>query len=158
LNVRATIPPRSSGAAAGAARPAPIRPRIRPCLSVRHQAAFALSPCRIRPSRPPRAKQTPWRWRRLGSFRSGFATVRTAERRGFSGVTCPSFLQGPDPRNAAFHTPCSTSRRRRRSRSTPCFIPLATRTNGASAFQDELCWNPRPASALAMHAAYCRRP
>jgi len=41
---------------------------------------------------------------------------------------------------------------------TPCFIPLATRTNGASAFPDELRWNPRPASALAVHAAYCGRP
>ena len=41
---------------------------------------------------------------------------------------------------------------------TPCFIPLATRTNGASALPDESRWNPRPASALAVHAAYCRRP
>jgi hypothetical protein len=32
--------------------------------------------------------------------------------------------------------PCSTGSRRRRSRSTPYFIPLATRTNGASAFPD----------------------
>src|ERR1035437_3663849 len=40
------------------------------------------------------------------------------------------------PLYVAFHTPCFTSRRRRRLRSTPCFIPLATRTNGASAFPD----------------------
>lgn len=39
-----------------------------------------------------------------------------------------------------FHTRCFTSRRRPRSRSTPYFIPLATRTNGASAFRDELRW------------------
>src|SRR5450756_1182834 len=42
------------------------------------------------------------------------------------------------PLYVAFHTPCFTSRRRQRSRSTPYFIPLATRTNGASAFPDAL--------------------
>jgi hypothetical protein len=58
----------------------------------------------------------------------------------------------------AFHTPCFRSRRRRRSRSTPYFIPLATRTNGASAFPDELHWNPRPPSALAVHVAVLPAP
>src|SRR5450756_1984743 len=62
------------------------------------------------------------------------------------------------PLYAVFHTPYFTSRRRLRSRSTPYFIPLATRTNGASAFPDELRWNPRPASALAVHVAVLSAP
>jgi hypothetical protein len=53
----------------------------------------------------------------------------------------------------AFHTQCSTRSRTRRSRSTPYFIPLATRTSGASASPDALRWSRRPANALAVYAA-----
>jgi hypothetical protein len=61
------------------------------------------------------------------------------------------------PLYVAFHTPYSTSSRRRRSRSTPYFIPLAIQTNGGGAFPDELRLNLRPASAGAL-AATARRP
>src|ERR1035437_154358 len=62
------------------------------------------------------------------------------------------------PLYAAFHTPCFTRRRRLRPQSTPYFIPLATRTNGASAFPDEWRWNPPPPSALAVHVAVLSAP
>ena len=44
---------------------------------------------------------------------------------------------------AAFRTPCFTNRWRLPSRSTLYFIPLATRTNGASAFPENCAVEPQ---------------